>query len=141
MIPVLPGSLLIGGAVLVWAIATGTGTGWAVFAGVAALLALAATATYLVATRKTRAAGVPTTSLVGAGIAGIVGFFVVPVIGLLLFFPIGLLAMEFLRLRDLGAAGSSALVALKAVGLGMVLELGLALLAAGLWLTAVLFWV
>lgn len=140
VIPVLPGSLLIGGAVLVWAVVHGSGTAWATFAGVAVLLAIGSVITYVVATKRTRAAGVPTASLVAAGIAGIVGFFVVPVVGLLLFFPIGLYLMEWRRLGDPAAARTSALVALKATGLGMLLELALALAAAGLWLTSVLWW-
>ena len=141
VIPVLPGSILIGLAVLVWAMMTGTGTAWAVFAGVAALLAIGSVITYVVATRRTRAAGVPASSLVGAGISGLVGFFAVPVIGLLLFFPLGLFVMEYRRLGDAMAARTSAWVALKATGLGMLLELALALVASSLWLSAELWWV
>lgn len=138
VVPVLPGSLLIGAAVLVWAVVSGTPAAWVVFGVVAVLLALAAVATYVVAGRHVAAAGVPQRSLVVAGLAGIVGFFAVPVVGLLLFFPLGLFAMEMLRLGDRGAAGRSALLALKATGLGMLAELGLALLAAATWLVAVL---
>lgn len=138
VIPVLPGSILIGAAVLVWAIVTGTPAAWMVFATSLVLLAGGAVLTWFLATRRTRAAGVPGRSLVLAGVAGIIGFFVVPVIGLLLFFPLGLFAAEYLRLRDPAAAWASALVALKATGLGMLGELGLALAAAGVWLVAVL---
>ena len=137
VIPVLPGSILIGAAVLVWAIVTGTPAAWMVCATSLVLLAGGAVLTWFLATRRTRAAGVPGRSLVFAGVAGIVGFFVVPVIGLLLFFPAGLFGAEYLRLRDPARAWASALVALKATGLGMLGELGLALAAAGVWLVAV----
>ena len=56
-------------------------------------------------------------------------------------FPLGLFGMEYLRLRDVTLARQTALVALKAVGLGMIVELGLALAAASLWFVAVTFWV
>lgn len=115
----------------------GTPTAWAVFAVAALLLAAGAVVTYVVAGRKVSAAGVPARSLVVAGLVGIVGFVVVPVVGLLLAFPLGLFATEYLRLRDVARARDSAWVALKATGLGMILELGLALLAAGTWLVAV----
>lgn len=138
VIPVLPGSILIGLAVLTWAILTGTSLAWWVFAACAALLVAGATVTWLITARHTRAAGVPSRSLAIAGLAGIVGFFVVPVIGLLIFFPLGLFLAEYLRLREPGRAWSSALVGLKATGLGMVAELGLALAASGVWLVAVL---
>lgn len=140
VIPVLPGSMLIGLAVLVWAFATG-GLAWAVLTGVAILLAIGWAGTYLITARHTKAAGVPGKSLVGAGIAGLVGFFVIPVVGLLVGFPLGLFGMEYLRLRNVTLARQTALVALKAVGLGMVVELGLALAAASLWFVAVTSWV
>jgi len=138
VIPVLPGSILIGLAVLVWAVVTGTPAAWLVFAICAVLLASAAFVTWMITTKRTRAAGVPQSSLVIAGLAGIVGFFVVPVIGLLLFFVAGLFIAEYLRQRDSSRAWHTALVALRATGLGMLSELGLALLASAVWLVAVL---
>jgi len=138
VIPVLPGSILIGLAVLVWAVVTGTPAAWLVFAISALLLASGAFVTWIITAKRTRAAGVPQSSLVIAGLAGIVGFFVVPVIGLLLFFPLGLFVAEYLRQRDSALARRSAMVALKAAGLGLLSELGLALLASAVWLVAVL---
>jgi uncharacterized protein YqgC (DUF456 family) len=137
VVPVLPGSLLIGAAVLVWAIDAEQGGAWLVFVLVALLLAVGHAASYVVAGKQVAASGVPRRSLVVAGLAGIVGFFVVPVIGLALFFPLGLFGMEYLRLRDVGSARTSAWVALKATALGMLLELGFALTAAATWLLAV----
>jgi uncharacterized protein len=138
VIPVLPGSILIGLAVLVWAIVVGTPAAWLVFAICAVLLVSGATVTWIITAKRTRAAGVPQSSLVVAGLAGIVGFFVVPVVGLLLFFPAGLYLAEYLRQRDSALARRSAMVALKATGVGILCELGLALLAAAVWLVAVL---
>lgn len=138
VIPVLPGSILIALAIGVWAVLTNTMAGWLVFAGCVVLLAAGAVVTWLIQARHTRAAGVPNRSLIAGGLAGIVGFFVIPVVGLLVFFPLGLFLAEYLRLRDPQRAWSSALVALKATGLGMICELGLALAAAAVWLVAVL---
>lgn len=73
-----------------------------------------------------------------AGPSGIFGFFIVPVVGLFLFFAGGLFVAERRRLGDNGAARSSAVRALKATGVGMLIELGLALLAAATWAVAVL---
>lgn len=138
VIPVLPGSILIAAAVLVWAILVGTPAAWWVFAAVAVLLAAGATLTWFITAHHTRAAGVPNRSLVLAGVAGIVGFFMIPVVGLFIFFPAGLFLAEYLRLRDPGPAWASALAGLKATGLGLLVELGLALIASGVWLVAVL---
>lgn len=138
VLPVLPGSPLIGAAVLVWAIDSESVVAWVVFGVVVTLLACGWAATYVVAGRRVSTAGVPRSSLVIAGLAGIVGFFVVPVIGLLIFFPLALFGMEYRRLRDVARARSSAVVAVKATALGMVIELGLACVAAATWLVAVL---
>lgn len=138
VVPVLPGSALIGVAVAVWA-STHPSTGsWLVLAAVAVLLATGSVGTYVLTGRRVSAAGVPRRTLVIAGLVGIVGFFVVPVVGLLLGFVLALYALEHLRLRDPVAARDSAWVALRATGLGMLVELGLALLASATWLVAVL---
>ena len=138
VVPVLPGSALIGLAVGVWAFTHPSTGSWVVLAVVATLLAVGWAGTYVLTGRRVSAAGVPRRSLVVAGLVGIVGFFVVPVVGLLLGFVLGLYAMEHLRLRDPAAARESAWVALRATGLGMLVELGLALLASATWLVAVL---
>lgn len=138
VVPVLPGSALIGGAVGVWAFTHPSPGSWVVLAAVGVLLAVGWAGTYVLTGRRVSAAGVPRRSLVVAGLVGIVGFFVVPVVGLLLGFVLGLYAMEHLRLRDPVAARDSAWVALRATGLGMLVELGLGLLASATWLVAVL---
>ena len=139
VVPALPGSLLIAVAVLVWAIDAEQGAAWAVFAVVVVLLALGWAATYVVTGRKVSASGVPRRSLVVAGLAGIVGFFIIPVVGLVIFFPLGLFAMEYHRLRDADRARASAWLAIRATALGMLIELGLALAASATWLFAVVW--
>jgi hypothetical protein len=137
VVPVLPGSIIIGLAVLVWAIDSGGGA-WAVFAAVAILLAIGWSASYVIPGRRVAASGVPRSTLVVAGLCGLVGFFVMPVAGLFVFFPAGLYLMEYRRLRDPSAAWTSAWLAIRMSALGMLIELGLGLLAATTWLVAVL---
>lgn len=135
VLPVLPGSLIIAVAVLVWAVDTG-GWAWGVLALVLALLAAGWSASYLVPGRRVAGSGVPRSSFVVAGLAGLVGFFVLPVVGLLVFFPGGLYLMEYRRLGDRAAAWESAWLAVRMTALGMLIELGLALVAATTWLVA-----
>lgn len=135
VLPVLPGSPVIAAAVLVWAIDTG-GWAWAVFAAVAVLVAAGWSASYVVPGRRVATSGVPRSTFVVAGLAGLVGFFVLPVLGLFVFFPLGLYVMEYRRLRDRTAAWASAWLAIRMTALGMLIELGLGLLAAATWLLA-----
>ncbi len=135
VVPVLPGSVIIAAAVLVWALDTG-GWAWAVLVLVVALLAAGWGASYLVPGRRVAQSGVPRSTFVVAGLAGLVGFFVLPVVGLFVFFPAGLYAMEYRRLGDRSAAWASAWLAIRMSALGMLIELGLALAAAVTWLLA-----
>jgi uncharacterized protein len=133
VVPVLPGSILILGAVLVWAIAAGDPVGWAVFAVAATFLVLGSIVKYAVPGRGLKAAGVPGRTLVAGGLLGIVGFFVVPVVGLILGFVLGVYLSE---LQRVGAtqAWPSTRAALMAAGLSLMIELGAGLLAAVTWL-------
>ena len=136
LVPVLPGSGLILGAVLVWATETGGATAWAVFAAVACLLGVGAVVKYAVPGRRLSDAGIPSsTQWFGVGLA-VIGFFVVPVLGLFLGFVLGIYLAERRRLGP-GAAWPSTRRALRAAGLSILIELTAALLAAGVWVVGV----
>ena len=132
-VPVLPGSLLILAAVLVWALEVASPSAWVVFSLVTLLLTLGAVVKYAVPGRRLRSDGVPNRALLAGGALGAVGFFVVPVIGLLLGFVLGIYLWEVQRVgRDL--AWPSTRSALRAVGLSVLIELTAGLLAAVTWL-------
>lgn len=138
VVQVLPGALLVLGAVVVWAAVEGTGWAWAV-----AVLAVVATvvawvAKYLLAGRHLRSAGVPHRTLVWGGLAGAVGFFVIPVVGLPVGFIGAVYVAELHRLRDRRGAWRATVAALGATGITILVELAGALVASGAWLAAVL---
>ena len=136
VVPVLPGSVLILGAILIWALEMATGTGWAVFAVAATVLVVGGVVKYALPGRRLQAVGVPNRSLVAGGLLGIVGFFVVPVVGLVLGFVLGVYLSELQRLGS-GRAWPSTRAALGAVGLSILIELAAGLLAALTWLVGV----
>jgi uncharacterized protein YqgC (DUF456 family) len=137
LVPVLPGSILILGAVLVWAIEDGSRTAWTVFAVVVLFLVMGAIVKYAVPGRRLKSAGVPNGTLVLGGVLGLVGFFVVPVVGLFLGFVLGVYLAEVQRVgRD--NAWPSTRHALTAVGLSVLIELAAALFAAVTWFTGAL---
>ncbi len=133
VVPVLPGSVLVLGAVLGWAVWTGTSFGWAVFAVAATLLVVGGVVKYAVPGRGLKEAGIPHRTLVGGGLLGIVGFFVLPVVGLVVGFVLGVYLAEVQRLGT-DRAWPSTKAAVKAVGLSVLIELAAALLAAATWL-------
>lgn len=137
-VPVIPGPLLIAVAVGLWAVVVGTTPGWVVLAVVVLLLAAGQVLKYLTAGRTMVSSGVPRSSLVVAGLTGLVGFFVIPVVGLVIGFVVGLYLAERRRLGPGPGAQQSTRVALKAVGVGILVELTSAVLAAAIWLGSVL---
>jgi uncharacterized protein YqgC (DUF456 family) len=138
VLPVLPGALLVLAAILFWAVEVGTTTAWLVFAAAALVIVVTQIAKYVFPGRRLAASGVPTSSLFAGALVGIVGFFAVPVVGLFLGFVVGVYVAEYQRLGSHASAWPSTKVALRAVGLSLAIEMFGALVAAAIWLTAVL---
>jgi uncharacterized protein YqgC (DUF456 family) len=136
LVPVLPGSLLVGAAILVWGIDRGDGAGWAFTAVALGLLAAGAVVKYLVPGRRLQREGIPTSTLLAGGTLGVVGFFVVPIVGLPLGFVLGVYLAEWRR-RGHSGAWPATVHALRAVGLGILIELGFGVLAAATWAVGV----
>ena len=134
IIPVLPGSILIGLSLLAWALWGGAGTtGWVVF-GIGLVFVLAGMGASAVLTgRKLKEHSIPSRSVVVGLVLGVAGMFIIPVVGLFVGFAAGLLLSELQRTRAFGTAVASSWAALKATGLGMIVEFGLACLAASTW--------
>ena len=136
IVPVLPGTILVLGAVLVWALEIATTTGWVVFAVATTLLAAGTVVKYLVPGRRLKASGVPNRTLLVGALLAFIGFFVVPVVGLLIGFVLGIYLAERARV---GAARAwpSTTAALRAVGVSILIELVAAFLAAVTWVVGV----
>ena len=129
IVPVLPGSITIVIGFLVWAIFAGSWPVWAAFGVGAALLITVMIIGWVLTGRGLRKKQVPNRSvLIGLGV-GIVGLFVLPAFGLPIGFAVGLVASEYWRVREFRAALDSSWTAVKALGLGMVIELMCALVA------------
>lgn len=139
LLPVLPGLILVAGAVVVWAVVVGSGVAWTVAIAAVLIAAAGTVVKFLIPGKKLKHAGVPMSTMYFAGALAIVGFFVIPVIG----GPIGFVAGTYLaERRRLGAAsaGASTRGSLVAVAMAIGIELTAGLVIAGLWLLAVLVW-
>lgn len=130
IIPILPGSLLTIGTLLVWAWVLGSTASWtAALIGVA-LAVVGMSASAILTGRKMRREQIPRGPVIIGVIVGVVGMFIVPVVGLFLGFALGLLLAEYARRKDLSAAWRSSVEAMKSMGFGMLLECACASLAA-----------
>jgi uncharacterized protein len=136
--PVLPGSPLAIGTLLVWALIVGSAAAW-VAAAIGALLAAAGWSAGAVLTgRSLRRQRIPGRSIGVAMVGAVVGMFLIPIVGLFVGFAAGLLVSELVRRRDLAAAARSSLDMLKATGLGILVEFALVCLAASVWTIGVI---
>ncbi|MGO1978401.1 DUF456 domain-containing protein [Brachybacterium tyrofermentans] len=129
VVPVLPGTITIAIATLVWAIVIGGWPAWIVFAIVLVLSAIGMTTSYVLTGRKLHAAEVPMWPIYVGIAAGIVGFFVIPLLGLPIGFVLGLCISEAVRQKDLSKGLGSAWIAVKALGVGIMIEFSLAMLS------------
>lgn len=137
VIPILPGSILIIVSLFVWALTVQAVPGWVVL-GIGGASALAGLLAGVVLTgRKLRQRRIPGRSITVGLLLGVIGMFIIPVVGLLVGFVVGLLISEGVRLRNFRAAVSSSIEALKAMGLGILVELLLACVAGSAWIVGV----
>jgi len=136
VVPVLPGDILVGAAVLVWALVERTPVAWVALGLVAVVLVAGHVLTWLVPGRRMRAAGVPTVVLMLGGVVGIIGFVLVPVVGLPLGFILGVYVAELLRVRTPAIAWTSTKEAMKGTGLAVLIGFTAAVLATAIWAAA-----
>lgn len=138
VVPVIPGLLLVLGAVLLWAWDTSSTLGWWIFGLAAALYAAGVALQYLIPGRRMKRAGIGTSTLVLAVLLGIVGFFVIPVVGGPIGFVLGIYLVEHSRSRNRQEAWTSTKTALRAVFLSIGIELAAGLAITTLWVAGVL---
>jgi uncharacterized protein YqgC (DUF456 family) len=123
IVPILPGTITIVIATLIWAIVLG---------------AAGMTTSYVLTGKRLHAAEVPMWPIYVAIAAAIVGFFVIPFLGLPIGFLVGLYVAESMRLKDWKKGLDNAWIALKALGTGILIELSLAILATFTFALAVI---
>lgn len=139
LVPLVPGTVLVFGAILVWALIERSTAAWVTLGIVAALLAATLLVKYLWPMRRMKSADVGTLSLVAGAVLGIIGFFVVPVLGLVIGFVLGVYLAELAKRRDQRVAWTSTVHAIKGVALSVGVELAGGLLATVAWVVAVAF--
>ncbi|PQZ95093.1 hypothetical protein CQ018_07130 [Arthrobacter sp. MYb227] len=140
VIPVLPGSLLAVLTLLGWAWILGGPVAWWT-AGIGMVVALIGWSASTVLTgHNLKKQMIPRGSILLAVLLAIVGMFLIPVLGLFVGFAVGLLLGEYLRRKNFPAALQAAASALKAMGLGMLVEFGCAALASSVWMIGVLIY-
>jgi uncharacterized protein YqgC (DUF456 family) len=137
VVPLLPGTLLVFGAIAVWAVIETNAAAWVTFGVATACLAAAQLIKYTWPMKRMRAADVRTSSLFVGAVLGIVGFFVIPVVGLLIGFVLGVYLSELANRRDQRLAWTSTKHAIKGVALSVGVELAGALLATVAWVFGV----
>ncbi len=136
LVPVLPGSILVLAAILVWAVDVGGRTAWVVFAVAAVVLVAGGIVKYSVPGRRLKDAGIPASTQWAGAAVGIVGFFVIPVVGIFVGFVLGVYLAERHRVGG-AAAWPSTKAALRAVGLSILIELAAGVLATLVWVAGV----
>ena len=127
--PVLPGSILVGAGALAWALWGASSWGWVAFGVAAFLLVVGAASSLLLTGRSLQKRQVPKWPVTVGIVLGIVGMFLLPGFGLPIGFALGLLLAEWYRMRDFRQAVATSWETIKALGLGILVEFGCAMVA------------
>lgn len=123
VLPILPGSLVVIIGLLVWAVLLGTPVVWAAAAVGIVLTLIGWSASTVLTGRVLHRERIPRGPILIALGAALVGLVVLPPLGLFLGFALGLFGAEYFRRgKDWRAAGSASLQALRAVGIGLLME-------------------
>ncbi len=138
VIQVWPSSPFVGGAILVWAWMTGTPSAWIIFAISAAILVIGTILKYVIPARGMTKEGIPQSTLVWGGVGGFFGWFIGLPFGLILGMIAAIFIVEYLRSQETQKAWKATVVALKAFGWTIAIELIAALSAATLWVVGLL---
>lgn len=136
VVPVLPGTLLCGAAILLWGIVEG-GHAWWFTAGALLIIGIGAVLKYAIPGKRLKASGVPWWVMFTGAIAGIVGFFLIPVVGLFVGFILGVYVAEIARLQSVTNAWPTTVEAMKAVGISTMIDLACAVFATAVWVAGV----
>jgi uncharacterized protein YqgC (DUF456 family) len=136
--PVLPGSAIAIATLLVWALVVGSWAAWATAIVGSLLCAVGWSASAVLTGRRLKQLEVPGWSIAVAFVAGIAGLFLIPVVGIFVGFAVGLLVSESIRHRDVGRAVHYSIETLKAMGMGVLVELGMLCVAVAVWSAGVL---
>jgi uncharacterized protein YqgC (DUF456 family) len=131
--PVLPGSLIAIVTLIVWAVVVGSWAAWVAAIVGALLCAVGWSASAVLTGRRLKQLEVPGWSIAVAFVAGVAGMFLIPVVGLFVGFAVGLLVSEAVRHRDVRRAVHYSVETLKAMGTGVLVELGMLCVASAVW--------
>jgi uncharacterized protein YqgC (DUF456 family) len=139
VVPVLPGLWLVWAAGIIWVWLDGAGPGRIVVGVLLTLLLVVATVVkYALPARSARGAGAPLSTLLLGALGAILGLFLIPVVGVVVGGVGAVFLTELVRLRAPQAAWRSTWAVLRAVGIGMLVELTAAVLMLGTWTVGVL---
>jgi uncharacterized protein YqgC (DUF456 family) len=139
IVPVLPGLLLVWAAGMTWVWLDGGGaTRIVVGVLLTGLFVVGTVAKYVLPARSASGAGAPRSTLLLGALGAVAGFFLIPVVGVVVGGIGAVYLAELARLSNARTAWRSTWVVLRAVGIGMLIELATAVLMLGTWTVGVL---
>ncbi len=140
--PALPGSPIAIVTLIAWAWVLGSAASWTAGVVGALLCTVGWSASAVLTGRKLKQHEVPGRSILVAVIGALIGMYFIPVVGIFVGFAAGLLLSELVRRRDVKAALRASGEALKATGLGILVEFTMICLAGSVWALGVIvhFW-
>lgn len=136
--PIIPGSPVALFTMIAWAWILGSSASWSTGIIAAALVLVGMSASLVLTGRTMRRERIPNGPVLFAVLCAVIGLFIIPFLGIFIGFALGLFGAEYYRRRDVQAALKSSIEAMKAMGIGMAIELVCAMIALGVFGVGVL---
>lgn len=134
VVPVLPGILLMWGAVVAYGFLVGFGAiGVGTVIGVTVVSGIAVALGFVLPKRLADESGASTRSQLAAVLGGIIGFFVIPIVGVIIGALVGIAIAEYLDKDDWALARTSTIAVAKGFGLGALTQIAAGFVILFLW--------
>ena len=136
--PVLPGSPVAIVTLIAWGWILGSAASWTAAIVGALIAAVGWSASAVLTGRKLKQHEVPKRSILVAVVGALIGMYLIPIIGVFVGFAVGLFASELVRRRDVSSALRASGEAMKATGIGILIEFCLVCVASSVWALGVI---
>lgn len=138
IIQIYPGLFITALAIAIWGGIVQGAWGWSLLAAAIVIALVVGVGKYVFTYRHLTRHEIARSTIVIGALCAAIGFYLLPVIGLFVGFPLGIYLDSLRRTHNREQAWRHTKIAVKGIGLGIIVELGATLALATAWVIAVI---
>ncbi|MDO5727338.1 MAG: DUF456 family protein [Bowdeniella nasicola] len=138
IIQVYPGFAITAIVIAIWGATVKGSWGLTILAGAIIALIAVSIGKYVLAYRQLTRQAVERSTIIMGAVGAAIGFYLLPVIGMVVGFPIGIYLAAWRKTGNSATARRQTVIAVKTVGISILVELGVTLALATWWVIAMI---